>query len=149
MKMFKERKNLLLWGVFFLFLMVSCSKESRQRNPFLPEARFSKTINLNLPLYNKLNAPLNVVEIDNEGVGLRGIFVVNTGTGFVAWDKACPNTPLKDCSTMTLTQDIFAECPCDNTSYNLVNGAVHRGESKYQLLNYSVSQNGNLLIISN
>lgn len=140
-------KKITLFLLFILFF--GCTKQQRQRIAHLPEARFSRTININLPLYSNLKSPLNPVVIENEGVGLRGIIVMNTGTMFVAWDRACPHLELRDCSTANIENQIFAVCPCDGVRYNLVNGSPSQQDSKFSMLSYRVSVNGNLLTISN
>ena len=130
-------------------ILLGCKKDTIKRNPYLPEARFSVTINTNLALYNKLKTPLTPVVITKEGVGLKGIIVINTGSGFLAWERACPHIPITNCSTMELDGGLIATCPCDNVTYNLVNGNPTSGNSNQPLLNYSVSENGNILTIYN
>lgn len=133
----------------FLLIGLGCTKEQRQRNPYLPEAHFKEVINMNLPLYNKLKNPLSYIEITREGIGLRGIIVINTGNSFMAWEKACPNVPLSDCSIMEIMDNISVKCPCNQSVYSLINGAPISGEAHYSLLNYRVSQNGTILTIEN
>lgn len=132
--------------IIFL-LLVSCTKEQRQRNPYLPEARFKEVINMNLPLYNRLKNPLSYVEITREGIGLRGIVVINTGSGFVAWERACPSVPLSECSAMEFADNLTLQCPCNGFKYSLINGTPSQGN--YGLLNYRVSVNGTILTIEN
>ncbi|GIZ16096.1 Rieske (2Fe-2S) protein [Capnocytophaga catalasegens] len=135
--------------LLILSILLACKKDTIRRNPYLPEARFSITINTNLALYNKLKTPLTPVVVPTEGVGLRGVIIINTGSGFLAWERACPHVPITDCSTLKSDGGIIVTCPCDNVTYNLVNGNPTSGSSNYQLLNYNVSVNGNILTISN
>lgn len=111
----------------FLILLVllgitlSCSKDSvNNNNPYLPTYRFtSSVINLTFPLYSNLQFPGNAIEYNEVGVGvLNKVFILNTGSGFVAFDAACPNQAISSCSTMNLV-GIKAECPCDEVQYSL------------------------------
>lgn len=134
--------------ISIIFSLISCVKEHRNNN-YLPKTNFSIRINTKLPLYNKLKTPLSPIEITHENAGLRGIVVINTGSGYRAWERACPNRPLSECSTMVVVDNIQMECPCDKIVYNLVNGSVLRGTSAHSLLSYKVEQSGDILIISN
>ena len=130
------------------FLWVSCRKEDRQRNPYLQEAKFSRTINLRLAEYNRLRIPGTAVLVDN--VGLRGIVVANIGNNFLAWDRACPSQALAECSQMTLESDnLFMLCPCTGVKYNLLNGYPQKKadtdkekNTNYPMLNYQVVVQG-------
>lgn len=134
----------------FIFVIVmqlcSCQPEHYQRNPFLQEAKFSITLKLNLPKYNKLRIG-GVVQLDN--VGLRGIVVAKINGHYMAWDRACPSQALSDCSQMTPSDNLFMLCPCTGVKYNLFNGLPLSGTSPYPMLNYQVVEEGNLLVISN
>lgn len=127
---------------FYILLLTivsfSCSKESvRNNNPYLPTYRFtSSTINLTLPLYSSLQFPGNVIEYNEVGVGiLNKIFIINTGSGFFAFDAACPNQSLTSCSEMSLI-GIKAECPCDGAQYSLYSGQAP--DKEYPMLQYRV-----------
>lgn len=150
----------------FIFLL-SCSKSAVERNPYLPERKFSYVLNLNLPAYNALKYPQNTVLIPN--IGIKGVFVTSVGNGrFVAWEVACPNHYPSDCEQLmcaskngdifTTCSDsnsksyIFVTCPCDKNVYNLINGSLifsEKTERQFPLLNYAVSVSGTNLTISN
>ena len=128
----------------FLILLVllgitlSCSKDSvNNNNPYLPTYRFtSSVINLTFPLYSNLQFPGNALEYNEVGVGvLNKVFILNTGSGFVAFDAACPNQAISDCSTMDLV-GIKAECPCDEVQYSLYSGQAEGVQSP--MLQYRV-----------
>jgi nitrite reductase/ring-hydroxylating ferredoxin subunit len=113
------KKYLLLLLLPFL---MSCEKENfSNNNPYLPNYGFSVNINMNLPQFSNLQFPSNAVYINNGSAGVRGIIVFNTGGSYVAFDAACPNQPLTDCSTMTIN-GINAKCPCDDAEYSLFTG---------------------------
>ena len=62
-----------------VFLLLACSNDRGQRNPFLAEIGFRIEVDLNLPLYNPLTNPGSPVYVSSNGVGIRGVFVMNTG----------------------------------------------------------------------
>lgn len=141
------KKLLALLG--FTLALVSCSKDNpNYHNPYLPNPTIDMAINLNWPEYSELRHPNGVHVTHLQGV--RGIIIFNTGSGFRAYEAACPNHPITDCSTLTVKRgDIFAKCACpdDGASFNLHIGTAL--DSKYQLQTYRISQNGNLLYINN
>lgn len=106
-----------------LYFSISCDKENQNtNNPYLPNYSFEIIVNTNLPQYASLVFPSNGVYINSAGAGIRGLIIFNAGSGnYLAYDAACPNQPLSDCSTMTL-EGINAKCPCDNASYSLFTG---------------------------
>ena len=129
------KKYLSLFIIPFLF---GCDKESvSNKNPYLPSYSFSLNINLALPQYSNLQFPSNAVYINNGSAGVRGIIVFNTGSGYVAFDAACPNQALSSCSTMTLS-GISAICPCDDAIYSLFTGQAAGKE--YPMKQYRVEQ---------
>lgn len=130
---------------FFLFVLVaislSCSKDSdnRSNNPYLPSYKFSSsTINLSLPLYAPLQNTSQAIVYNEAGVGIRSrVFIINTGSGFAAYDACCPNQELSDCSNLQLLGTV-ATCPCDDVKYTLFNGSILEGEGQYPLMQYRV-----------
>ncbi|MDT9500175.1 Rieske (2Fe-2S) protein [Capnocytophaga canimorsus] len=140
--------------LFFSLLLVCCSKPQSERNPYLPEVRFSFSINMNLPAYNQLKNPLIPIYIGNAGVGIQGVYVMNTGgNNYVAWEASCPNHQVKSCEKMQLKDGFYVVCPCDDNLYSLVNGnIVKQGENAqkpYPLLNYKVVASGTTLNVYN
>jgi nitrite reductase/ring-hydroxylating ferredoxin subunit len=128
-------KKYLFLLILLPFLM-GCDKDdnTRNNNPFLPSYNFSIDINLELPTYSQLQFPSNPVRIFQAGIGIGGIVVMNTGSGFNAFEVSCPNQALSDCSTLTVS-GINVKCPCDNAEYSLFTGL---GPGRYPLLQYRV-----------
>ena len=112
------KKNILLLIISLFFLRCSDNQNSN-KNPYIPNYSFSVDLNLNLPLYSNLKSPGNGIYYSNAGA--KGIIVFNTGTGYNAFDAACPNQEISSCSTMTI-KGINALCACDNKEYNLFTG---------------------------
>ncbi len=124
--------------VLLLLISLSCTKDSvSNNNPYLPTYRFSSSvINLTFPLYSSLQFPGNAIEYNEVGVGvLNKVFIINTGSGFFAFDAACPNQGVSSCSEMSLV-GIKAECPCDGAQYSLYNGQAL--DKEYPMLQYRV-----------
>jgi nitrite reductase/ring-hydroxylating ferredoxin subunit len=140
---------------FFLaaVILLACSNDRGDRNPYLPEIGFRFDINLNLPLYSPLTNTGNAVFVGTQGVGIRGVFIMNTGFNvYRAFEASCPNHPPNACSTMELNGQT-AICGCDDYEYSLFTGQMisePEGNNRiYTMLEYRASQNGNVVVISN
>ena len=108
------------------------------------------SLNLNLAQYNQLNFTSNPVYVPNEGNG--GLFVNNTGTGYVAFDAADPNIPFGECSILII-EGIEAvssvDCQVINR-YNLITGQpMQNPELRCSLKPYFIERIGSELFISN
>lgn len=124
--------------ILILLLLFSCDKSSdnANNNPYLPNYSFDIVVNMNLPQFNSLLYPSNGVYINSAGAGIRGVIVFNAGSGnYLAYDAACPNQSLSDCSTMTLS-GINALCACDNATYSLFTGLA--SGKQYSMKTYRV-----------
>ena len=134
-------------------LLFGCSTNSpNNNNPYLPNYTVNVEINMNLPQYSDLKFVSNGVYIPNQGV--RGIIVFNMGSGYNAFDAACPNQSLSSCSTMTFKKiddqridKTTVVCPCDNAEYSLFSG--QSAGKQYPLKQYRVEVVGNLLRVYN
>lgn len=108
--------------LFLATLSCDKDKDSNNGNPYLPNYSFEVTLNMSFPQYANLAYPSNAVYVNSAGAGIRGLIVFNGGSGnYLAYDAACPNQSLSDCSTMTIN-GINAKCACDNAEYSLFTG---------------------------
>jgi nitrite reductase/ring-hydroxylating ferredoxin subunit len=142
---------------FLLFpIFISCSTNNiTNNNPYLPNYPFTVELDLNLPTFSKLLFVSNAVYYPN--VGVRGIYVFNTGSGYNAFDAACPNQTPSSCSTLIFKKLDPKDplkidytnliCPCSGEEYFLFTG--QSPEKKYPLKQYRVEVNGNLLRVYN
>jgi nitrite reductase/ring-hydroxylating ferredoxin subunit len=138
-------KKLLLVSLIIPFLF-SCSDNGfNNKNPYLPNYSFTLDINMNLPAYSNLRYASNAIYYS--GAGAKGIFVFNTGSGYNAFDAACPNQALSSCSTMTI-KGINVVCPCDSKEYSLFTGQA-QGGAQYPLKQYRIEVNENVLRVYN
>lgn len=138
----------ILFILFAIAFAAGCDNGTiNNNNPNIPNYPVNLQINLNLPAYSNLQFPSN--RIVDFSQGARGIVVFNTGSGFVAYDLACPNTPFATCtSPMTIpVGSINATCSCDNTVYSLFTG--QSAGQPYPMKQYRVTQNGTNLVITN
>jgi len=126
--------------IFFLFLLplfFACSSDDfRNNNRYLPNYNFSKDIDMSLPLYSNLQFTGNPVRITDAGIGINGIIVMNTGSGYSAYEASCPNQNLTNCSVLQI-DGINAICPCDEVEYSLFTGQAS-ADVEYTLKPYKV-----------
>ena len=136
------KKYLFLFVIITLFY--SCSDaDFNNKNPYLPNYTFTLDINTNYPAYSNLQYPSTAIYVPNYGA--RGLIVFNTGSGYNAFDAACPNQALGSCSTMTI-KGINALCPCDSKEYSLFTG---QGSMQYPLKQYRIEVIGNIIRVYN
>lgn len=136
-------KKLILLLFISLFFLGCSNSDFNNKNPFIPSYSFTVVLDLNLPSYSNLKFASNAIYYANAGA--KGIYVFNTGSGYNAFDAACPNQAISSCSTMTLN-GINVVCPCDDSEYSLFTG---QGKLEYPLKQYRVEVNGNSLRVYN
>lgn len=139
----------LVLTVLFATTLCACSGDDGpiRANPNLPNINVNLTLDLNLPQYNPLNFPGNSLTTSLQGI--RGIVIYNIDNSqYTAFELACPNTPVSDCSRMTI-EGITATCPCNGNQYNIITGQITEGEGQYSMLPYRITRNGNVLEITN
>nr|WP_315219648.1 hypothetical protein [uncultured Flavobacterium sp.] len=133
----------------YLFLLLavtffSCGDGERSNNnPNIPNYTVNFSVDMNLPAYSNLKFVSNAVIVPNYGA--KGVIIFNTGSGYNAFDAACPNQSLNSCVAMTIN-GINAVCSCDKEEYSLFTGL---GKKEYPLKQYRVSVNGTLINVYN
>jgi hypothetical protein len=141
------KKILVLFA--FLPLFFACDPGNiNYKNPNLPNYPVNLSINTNLPQYANVRYPSNYIIDYSQGVA--GIVVFNTGSGYNAFDLACPNQAYGTaCSTAMTINGIEAKCNC-NTSENpyLLFSGQSPGQP-YTMKPYHVQISGDNLIITN
>ncbi|PTT05211.1 hypothetical protein DBR27_08970, partial [Flavobacterium sp. HMWF030] len=117
----------------FVSILFSCSDNGiSNKNPNIPSYAVNLSIDMNLPSYSNLKFVSNGVIVPNYGA--KGIIIFNTGSGYNAFDAACPNQPITACTAMTIN-GINAVCSCDKSEYSLFTGL---GGKEYPLKQYRV-----------
>lgn len=141
------------WRVLIFLLVVGfCSCEDddvRQQNPNLLNIQFDIVLNLNFPQYSQLNFAGNAIYVGGEGIGNDGIIVVNTGSGFVAWDASDPNEFPSNCTRLQI-DGLSASSTCQEpNSYSLVTGQPLEDGLQFALLSYRISESDGSLRVFN
>jgi len=136
--------------VLFLFLTVlffSCTQSGNDNNCF-PFVNVNETINLELPQFIDLNVPGGWAYAPG---GLQGLIVYNlNGVQFKAYDRLCPGENISSCSQMVVDANLRILCQCDNTEYNILNGAPLSSGGECFANEYLVENlNGSILRITN
>jgi nitrite reductase/ring-hydroxylating ferredoxin subunit len=146
----KEMKKIIVLLLTFPIVLCCSDSNFNNNNPYLPNYSFAVDINTNFPQFSDLKIPINSVYTPESGI--RGLIVFNTGSGYTAFDAACPNQSLSSCSTMTIKGGTIAVCPCDSAEYSLFSGQCigTKCEGKqYAMKQYLVEVNGNNLRVYN
>ena len=140
-------KAVKFYFIIGLLLISGCAKNNiDNRCNYLLNLDIYFEINLNLPQYSELNFISNSVYIPNVGNG--GIIVVNSGSGYLAWDAADPNRTNLPCSVLTISGlEATSNCAEQNT-YSLITGQSIGVALTCSLKPYRVESSGNILIIS-
>ena len=144
-----EMKKIILLLTLSSFLF-SCSDNGfNNKNPYLSDygvfSELKPYEDINMSFYDNLKYPSNGIYYP--AAGIRGLIIFNTGSGFNAFDAACPNQILSSCSTMTI-KGINSICSCDKAEYSLFTG--QSPGKQYPLKQYRVVIMGNnLLRVSN
>ena len=140
-------KAVKFYFIICLILISGCAKNNiDNRCNYLLNLDIYYEINLNLPQYSELNFISNSVYIPNVGNG--GIIVVNSGSGYLAWDASDPNHTNLPCSVLTVSGlEATSNCAEQNT-YSLITGQSIGVALTCSLKPYRVESSGNILIIS-
>lgn len=132
-------------ALLLLPLLFACDDSGfNNNNPYIDNYRFTVDLNLSLPAYSVLTIPGNGKYIP--GYGERGLIVFYTGSGYNAFDAACPNQEVTNCSTMYI-DGLNAICQCDGAEYNLYTGQAP--EMQYPMKPYRVQTGAGYIRIYN
>lgn len=142
-----------IFSLIVVLALISCDNDRGTRNPYLQEIGFRFDMNLNLPLYSPLTNFGNAVFVGNTGSGTRGFFVIQSTIGqYRAFEASCPNHVPNDCSTMVLKGQTVT-CSCEDYEYSLFTGQLLNrpddGNRYYDMLEYRVTNSGNIVVVSN
>ncbi|KQO34680.1 hypothetical protein ASF10_02925 [Flavobacterium sp. Leaf82] len=130
--------------IVFVSILFSCSdNDTRNKNPYIPSYSVNLSVDMNLPAYSNLKFVSNGVIIPNYGA--KGVIIFNAGSGYNAFDAACPNQALTSCTAMTIN-GINAICSCDKAEYSLFTGL---GGKEYPLKQYRVEVIGTVIHVYN
>ncbi|MGC4041069.1 MAG: hypothetical protein QM710_09880 [Flavobacterium sp.] len=147
-KLLRVSNKILILLVFLPFLFGCDGENINYKNPNLPNYLVNLSINTSLPQYSNLQFPSNHVIDYSQGVA--GIVIFNTGSGYNAFDLACPNQLFgAGCSSAMTINGIEAKCNCNTAEnpYSLFSG--QSPGQNYTMKPYRVEVSGGNLIITN
>ena len=139
----------MLLTFFLSVICISCNEEDSNVN-CIPNVNVSAQYNLGLPAYSDLNMPNGYVVLEPDGTnGSRGVIIVNTGTGYNAYDRNAPQLCPSANSTLMVEDDIKMVCPQDGAEWVLRSGQplndATQGRSPRK---FYTQLNGNVLMIN-
>jgi nitrite reductase/ring-hydroxylating ferredoxin subunit len=135
-------------SIFFLSIfLISCSSNFEE-NDLLPFVTVSQIVDLSLPQYNNLQVPGGWAYTSG---GIKGIIIYNiNGNQYKAFERAAPHLTLSNCSQMVVENNLRMMCPCDDSEFNILNGAPLTPGITYNAREYLVTDlNGISLRITN
>lgn len=137
----------LLVLLFTICFLTACdSDDQNNRNPFLFDANFS----IQLSTIEALDLEIPSNPIYTSLGGIRGVFVINTGSGLLAWEASDPNHAPNECSRMVLQGVTTVQCQCDDAhSYNLFTGQAQGENLQFTMLPYRVTSNNGVIRVFN
>lgn len=136
----------IIYFLLVVFCFSSCSNDDDET--LLPDVPVDISVNLNLPQYIDLQTPTGWAYLTG---GIKGIVIQNQGVGsppYKAFDRACPDN---DCTgPMTFDGSLKLTCPCDNSTYSIIDGSPQAPNSRYFAKEYKVTLiNSSTLNITN
>ena len=137
----------IIFAIITILVLSNCTSNSLN-NDILPYIPVDETVDLSLPKYVDLNVPGGWTY--GEG-GIKGVIIYNiNGTQFKAFERAAPHIQPSSCSQMIVKNGLRMKCLCDDSEFNILNGAPLTEGVKYSAREYLVTNlNGTILRITN
>jgi len=136
----------------FLFLVstiliLGCTSNGVENDCF-PFITVNESVNLDLPQFIDLQVPGGWAYTSG---GLQGLIIYNiNGVQFKAFDRLCPGQTISSCSQMIVDSNLRILCQCDDSEFNILNGAPLTEGTNCFANEYLVENlNGSLLRITN
>lgn len=128
-------------------LFLGCTSNSNG-NDCLPFINVNATVNLDLPTFIDLQVPGGWAYVPG---GHQGLIVYNiNGVQFKAYDRLCPGQNISSCSQMVVDSNLRILCQCDDSEFNILNGApLTEGVSCFAKEYLVENLNGSILRITN
>ena len=131
-------------------LLYACESSNVNYNPYIPNLKFDKTINLDLPLYDDIKFSSGSVELI--GVGVCGIVLFNFNGDILAWEQCPPNHAVNSSCPKLNISGVQLSCECTQNLYSLATGQLLYNvnqNNKYPLVRYRTERFGSSLIVYN
>ena len=137
--------------ILFLLLVLpffSCNDNSNEFNTILPERPVNQTVFLNNPEFINLQVVGGWAYTTG---GISGIIIYHSGINtYLAYERSAPHLTPQACSQMVVKNSLTMECACDDSVFNILNGAPMTDGVNYAAKQYRVLNTGpNTLQITN
>ena len=137
--------------ILFLLLVLpffSCNDNSNEFNTILPVVPVNKTVFLNNPEFIDLQVVGGWAYTTG---GISGIIIYHSGINtYLAYERSAPHLTPQACSQMVVKNSLTMECACDDSVFNILNGAPMTDGVNYAAKQYRVLNTGpNTLQITN
>ena len=136
--------------LLLIVLLCACESSNISYNPYIPNLKFDKTINLDLPLYDNIKFSSGSVELI--GVGVCGIVLFNFNGDILAWEQCPPNHAVNSSCPKLNISGIQLSCECTQNLYSLATGQLLNNideNNKYPLVRYRTERVGSSLRVYN
>lgn len=127
-----------------VLLLASCKKD--------PSGIPDVPVSFHASLDNQALQPLNTVNgsVELTGYGVAGIIIYRSPfEGLVAYDRCSSVNPENRCAVNVDDTGQTATDPCSKSVYSLLDGNPVKGEARFPLKRYTVSENGRMLSVTN
>ena len=132
--------NKLVFTILFLSLF-SCNSNDIDDQSLLPNFPVNETIFLNNPEYINLQVVGGWAYAQG---GISGIIIYHMSTNsYIAFERSAPHYTPQACSKMVVENSMIMVCPCDDSEFNILNGAPLTDGVKYAARQYRVVMVGN------
>ncbi|MFD2568459.1 hypothetical protein [Pseudotenacibaculum haliotis] len=138
-----KKAAFLLLTIIFL----GCTSNTNN-NDCLPFISVNTSVNLDLPQFIDLQVPGGWAYVNG---GHQGLIVYNiNGVQFKAFDRLCPGQNISSCSQMIVDSNLRILCQCDDSEFNILNGApLTEGVTCFAKEYLVENLNGSILRITN
>ncbi len=127
--------------IIILFFLFSCSDNDNDQNTILPNVPVNKMIFLNNPEYIDLQIVGGWAYTQG---GISGIIIYHSGiNNYVAFERSAPHLTPEACSRMVVRNSIIMHCSCDDSEFQIIDGAPMTDGINYPAKQYRVEVLGN------
>ncbi len=105
-----------------IFTFFACGNDDAEFLGCIPDSTINISLNLNLAAYQNLQQAGGWIYYSGALAGNRGLIIVNTGTGYTAYDRNAPHICPTSQSTLEVESDILIVCPEDGAQWILTSG---------------------------
>jgi len=137
-----------LLALILLLTLFSCNDDGNDFKDLLPEVPVNQTVFLNNPEFIDLQVVGGWAYTSG---GISGIVIYHYGINtFIAFERSAPHLRPQACSKMVVKNGLTMECSCDDSVFNILNGAPLTDGINYPARQYRVLNTGpNTLQITN